>query len=190
MAKIMYYDLETTGVKPWRNSIHQISGEIEIDGEVVETFDIKLQPNPKAEIDPEALKIGNITLEDLKSYMPFREGYEALMCVIAKYVDKFEKSDKMFLCGYNNRAFDDQFLRGLFEQNNDKFFGSWFWSNSLDVMVLASQYLLSLRSKMENFKLRTVAKTLGIEIDESKFHDAIYDIEIIRKIYKIVNNYK
>lgn len=34
--KLLFYDLETTGIKYWRNGIHQISGEIVIDGEVKE----------------------------------------------------------------------------------------------------------------------------------------------------------
>lgn len=41
---------------------------------------------------------------------------------------------------------------------------------------------------MENFKLMTVARTMGIEIDENKLHDATYDIELTRDIfYKIIN---
>jgi DNA polymerase-3 subunit epsilon len=55
-------------------------------------------------------------------------------------------------------------------------------------MVLASEYLLEKRVAMENFKLMTVARAVGIEIDESKLHDAQYDIELTRTIYKIVTN--
>ena len=34
MSKLFFYDLETTGVKHWKNGIHQISGRIVIDGEL------------------------------------------------------------------------------------------------------------------------------------------------------------
>ena len=30
--KLLFFDLETTGIKYWRNGVHQISGEIVIDG--------------------------------------------------------------------------------------------------------------------------------------------------------------
>jgi DNA polymerase-3 subunit epsilon len=74
-------------------------------------------------------------------------------------------------------------LRSWFVKNGDKYFGSWFWSNSLDVMVLATQKLLSKRAKMENFKLKTVAAEFGITIDEQRLHDAQYDIDLTRYIY-------
>lgn len=32
--KQLFYDLETTGTKYWRNSIHQLSGMVVVDGEV------------------------------------------------------------------------------------------------------------------------------------------------------------
>ena len=41
---------------------------------------------------------------------------------------------------------------------------------------------------MENFKLMTTARAVGLEIDESKLHDAQYDIELTRNIYRIVTN--
>lgn len=44
--KLFFFDLETTGVNPARNGIHQISGEIVINGETMETFDFHVQPNP------------------------------------------------------------------------------------------------------------------------------------------------
>jgi DNA polymerase-3 subunit epsilon len=89
----------------------------------------------------------------------------------------------MFLAGYNVASFDAQFLRGMFLQNNDVYFGSWFWSVPIDVIILAQNLLIEERSKMENFKQGTVAKYLGIDVDDTKLHDALYDIEICYKIY-------
>lgn len=106
--------------------------------------------------------------------------------MLAKYVDKFNKKDKFFLVGYNNAAFDNQFLRGFFLQNGDVYFGSWFWANSIDVMVLASAYLAERRPEMENFKLSTVAKFLGVSVSDDSLHNALYDIELTRAVYDIV----
>jgi DNA polymerase-3 subunit epsilon len=41
--KYFFFDLETTGTKYWKNGIHQISGLIEIDGEIKEKFDFREQ---------------------------------------------------------------------------------------------------------------------------------------------------
>ena len=68
-------------------------------------------------------------------------------------------------------------------QNNDKYFGSWFWADSIDCLVLASYKFRKERGRLENFKQMTVAKYLGIEIDEEKLHDAEYDINICIDIF-------
>lgn len=184
--KILFFDLETTGTNPARHGIHQISGEIVVDGQTVEQFNFNVQPNPAAQIEPEALQVAGVTEEQIKAYPPMNEVYNKFVAMLDKYADRFDKKDKFFLAGYNNASFDNQFLRGFFLQNGDKYFGSWFWANSIDVMVLATQYLLVSRPDMANFKQGTVAKHLGIEVDDEKLHDALYDIQICKAIYDIV----
>lgn len=184
--KLLFFDLETTGTNPARHGIHQISGQVVIDGDVKEAFDFRVQPNPKAVIEDEALKVAGVTREQVLAYPPMTEVYRAFVAMLGKHVDKYDRKDKFFLAGYNNAAFDNQFLREFFMQNVDNYFGSWFWSNSVDVMVLASQYLLDRRAEMENFKLSTVAKFLNIMVEDDSLHDAQYDIELTKKIYDIV----
>lgn len=111
------------------------------------------------------------------------EGYRQLVGILSKYVNKFDKRDKMYLVGYNNAGFDNNFLRALFQQCGDKYFGSWFYPNCMDVYVMVTPFLMGVRNDMENFKLMTVARTMGIEIDENKLHDATYDIELTRDIF-------
>lgn len=184
--KILFFDLETTGLKPEKHGIHQMSGCIVIDSVVVETFNFRIQPNPKALIEDDALNIANVTREQIQAYPEMKTVYNQFTKILSNYVDKFNKTDKFFLCGYNNASFDNQFLRGFFLQNNDNYFGSWFWSNSFDVMVLASKHLAANRHKMPNFKLKTVAKEMGITVDENKLHDAMYDIELTMNIYNLL----
>lgn len=184
--KLVFFDLETTGTNPGKHGIHQISGQIVIDGVIKETFDFHVQPNPRAMIEDEALKVGGVTREQILAYPPMQQVYQEFVAMLGKYVDKFNKKDKFFLVGYNNAAFDNQFLRGFFLQNGDVYFGSWFWANSIDEMVLASAYLATRRPEMENFKLSTVAKTLGIVVNDDSLHDAMYDIELTKAVFDIV----
>lgn len=185
--KLFFLDLETTGVKYWRNSIHQLSGLIEIDGEIKEAFDFNVKPHPKAEIEDEALKIAGITRADLEDYPDFEDVYHEIIKILSRYVDKYNKKDKFFLIGYNNAAFDNNFFRAFFVQNNDDYFGSWFWANPIDTYVLASHRLMSERVNMTDGKLKTLAAYLGIPVDESCLHDASYDIELTRAIYHKCN---
>lgn len=181
--KLLFFDLETTGIKYWKNGIHQISGEIVIDGVVKESFNFNVCPHLQCEIEEEALRICNVTKEQIQSYPPMQKVYTQFISMISKYVDKYDKKDKFFLVGYNNASFDNYFLKAFFVQNGDNFFYSWFWVNSIDVMVLATQHLMRKRHEMTDFKQETVARTLGIKIDADKLHDASYDIQLTKEIY-------
>ena len=182
----MFFDLETTGVDVKKHGIHQIAGCFEVNGEVVEEFNIRVAPNPKAVIEQEAMNICGVSEEQIRAYPEMGGVYREFCMMLSKYVERYSKTDKIWLVGYNNRSFDDNFLRAWFVQNQDTFFGAWFWTDSLDVLVLASQYLIGRRREMPNFKLMTVARELGIDVDESRLHDALYDIELTRAVYRIV----
>jgi len=183
MSKLFFYDLETTGVRYWKNGIHQISGKIVINGKTKETFNYKVKPYKDALIEDEALEVAGITRADLQSYEEMDVVYRKLVKMLGKYVDKYTKHDKFYLVGYNNASFDNQFFRAFFTQMGDNYFGSWFWSNSIDVMVLATMQLTAVRDVMPNFKLSTVAHYYDIKVDESMLHDALYDIELTEQIY-------
>ena len=187
--KLLFFDLETTGIKYWKNGIHQISGEIVIDGETKETFNYNVCPNPQCEVDETALQVCGVTREQIFAYPDMHEVYLEFVNMLSKYVDKYNKDDKFFLVGYNNASFDNSFLKAFFVQNGDSFFYSWFWVNSIDVMVLATQHLMMKRHLMKDFKQETVARTLGIELDSSRLHDAAYDSWLTRQIYEAVKSF-
>ncbi len=189
MEKLFFYDLETTGTKFWKNGIHQISGAIVIDGEIKERFDFKVRPNENAVIDEEALKIANVTKEQIMAYPTMKVVYSQIISMLGKYVDKFNKADKFHLVGYNINSFDNPFFRAFFVQNNDVYFGSWFWADSIDCYVLASNRFRKVRTQFKDFKQHSVATALGIAVDEAKLHDAEYDIDLCMQIFNKVANY-
>lgn len=183
--KNIYLDVETSGLNPLKHSIIQLSGLIEIDGELVEEFDYRIQPFPGEPLSKASLEICNITIEDLQTYPTPEVVYKEFCSVLAKYVNKFDKQDKFFLIGYNSR-FDDEFLRSFFLKNADEYYGSWFWWPSLDVAVMAAILTKEHRHKFPNYKLETLAKYFGIEI-QGNLHDALTDCKITRTLYKILS---
>ncbi len=42
------------------------------------------------------------------------------------------------------------------------------------------------RAGMKDFKLLTVARELGLKVDETKAHDARYDIALTREMFRIL----
>ncbi|MFA5376535.1 MAG: 3'-5' exonuclease [Dehalococcoidia bacterium] len=188
--KYIILDTETTGTDPVRNGIIQLSGNIIIptkDHEVVfidEPFDLKMQPFPADIIEDSALAVTGTTREELATRMLCFDGYKEFTRLLGRHISKFDRSDKAFMVGYNI-GFDDSFLRQWFQKAGDRYFGSWFWWPPIDVAVLAAMKLRDRRAELPDFKQGTVAKALGIEVDETRQHNALYDVNICRQIYNV-----
>jgi DNA polymerase-3 subunit epsilon len=185
MIKI-FYDVETTGLNPKLHSIHQLAGIVEVDGSLVEEFNYTVRPHPKAEITKEAMSVCKKSEKEIRDHHEMSTVHKRFLKMLSKYVSKYDAKQKIHLVGFNNRCFDDLFLRAFFELNGDKFMGSWFWPDSLDVLCLASEYLQHRRSGMPSFKLKRVAKEIGLEVDQQGLHDALFDARLTRNVYRIV----
>ena len=194
--KLIFIDVETTGTDPERHGLTQVSGCIQIGSDVVESFDYYVRPYPRDIIEPKALEVTGI---DRRQLLPadhpefiavegqdFQDPhfiYARMMVMLGKYVDQYKKNDKFHFVGYNAHSFDMPFLRRFWDKNNDQYFGSWFWYPCLDVMLVWAQILQQKRAELANFKLSTVARYCGIEVDDTRLHDSQYDIELTRKLW-------
>lgn len=181
--KLLIFDVETTGVLYYRHAIHQLSGSIYIDGVFKESFDFRIRPHEKADIDDKALEISGVDRATVMAYPHRTIQFNTFIAVLKKYIDPYNPEDKLFLAGFKNAYFDDEFLRQFFTLENDESWGCYFWQNSIDVSVLASHYLMPDRHRMPSFKQKRVALWLGIPVDESKLHDGMYDLELAYQIY-------
>lgn len=190
--KTVFLDVETTGLDAKRHGIIQIAAIMDIDGVAVDRIDLKIRPASSCACDAKALEISGSTVEMIREYPHEADQFRAFCDWLSNHIDKFARNDKAFFSGYNS-PFDVEFMRQLFERNGDKYFGSWFWSGTLDVMGLALLRLRADRDQMENFKLGTVAKwILGKEeferiTAEIGLHNAMTDIELTRKIFYKIN---
>lgn len=184
--KKFFYDVETTGLDYKRCSIHQLTAWVEIDGVIVEKLNLHMKPHTKATIEPEALAVSKVTLEEIQAYPEFEAQMTVLITMLRKYVNPYSKGDKMFMIGFKNASFDDDFLKKAFDLYKSKFF-FYFYASSIDVSCLAAQYLMNIRSSMPSFKLSRVAKTVGIHVEDENLHDANYDVFLTREVYNVVS---
>jgi DNA polymerase-3 subunit epsilon len=182
MKKVAYIDVETTGVNFYSCGVVQIAMIIEIGGQLKEALNLRCRPFPNDVIMPSALEVLGKTEEELQAEQDPVNAHRALLDIMDKYVDRYDREDKFWFIGYNS-YFDDQFLRKWFRQCGDPYYGSWFFWPALDVAQIAAQYLYLDRPTMPNFKLGTVAKQLGIQVKEEDLHDAMIDVQVTRDIY-------
>ena len=182
-------DTETTGINLKKNDIWQIAGFI-LDGvEIIDEFDIKFQPFPGTTYDAGALEKTKMTIEDFDLFQSNEDGYREFIAVLTKHIDKFNKLDKCHLIAYNAK-FDSDFIRAWFKKYHNNYYGAYFWSNNIDIMTLAGEFLKSIRPKMPNFKLETVYRVLcsiGLlePLKSDNYHDAMFDIQVELAVYNL-----
>lgn len=184
--KTCWIDVETTGLDPNRNGIIQIGGIVDVMGETQEEFNLRVRPFPDDVICDEALQVNRMTRDEIDLLPDPLEGFRRLREILSKYVDPYDKADKFHFGGYNCQTFDVPFVDNWFRKCGDKYFGSWFWRPSLDVMVIAHDALRRERYRYGSFRLGSVAKYFGVEVDEESLHDALVDIRLTREIYKAI----
>ena len=187
--KRIYLDLETTGTDPATAAITQLTC-IKVDQGVESTLDLRLFPHKGARIDPDALAVTGLTMDDL--YDPSvriqpEEAYREFVrfCDQPKFV---KPHDRFFLIGYNVVGFDAPFLVKLGTRCGDRYTWARYHWPPIDVAVLAANNLSRVRAQMPNFKLMTVARALGLEVDDEKAHDALYDVTITKNIFELFIN--
>jgi DNA polymerase-3 subunit epsilon len=189
--KYCFIDTETTGVERDRHHVFQISGRItDPDLNTLESFNFVFRPHSLEHADPGALEKTRMTVEDLAAFpMSAAEAYEKFIAVCGRHVEKFNKKDKMHFVAYN-AGFDADFMRKFFQESGDNYFGSWFWHPPICVMQAAAWLTQRVRGAFVNFQLGTVCAAAGIGWDETKAHDADYDIQKTVELFKYVTEFQ
>lgn len=181
MNKIIFIDTETGGVNPEKAALIQLSGIIRIDKKDVEKFNFYIKPFENSEVTEKALEIQGRTLEELKTdkYVEEKEVYKQFINLLDKYIDKYDRTDKFIVAGYNVR-FDVDMLKAFFQRHGNNFLFSYLDSSMLDplysIRLLQTAEILPV---LENNKLETWCKHFGIEL---KAHDSLEDVEATKKL--------
>lgn len=180
--KVMFLDVETTGKDSKLHDIVELAVIFEIDGRVTESFKWNCQPFNWDTIEQEALDVHGTTIEQLKEYQDPHKVHAVLTKITDRYVNKYDKNDKLTLAG-QKVEFDAGFLREFFFKAGDQYFGSRFNYRHIDLLATVRMLRYAGVMELANDRLETIAAHFGIEL---KAHDALEDIMATRKALQMI----
>jgi DNA polymerase III subunit epsilon len=157
--KPIYYDTETTGVKPGKDRIIEIAAFDPAGNRTFCTF-----TNPECPIPAESTAITHITDEMVKDAPLIKEALSAFadFCT-GEYV----------LIAHNNDAFDKLFLEAEFERAG-LVIPQWTYIDSL-------KWSRKYRSDLPRHSLQFLRETYGIEANQA--HRALEDVFVLHKVF-------
>ena len=196
--KIVFYDIETSGLVPNKHDIIQIAAiafSIESGNwNELEEFEIKLEFDLE-KADPEALKNNCYNKEVWKKEaVPQKRAIRVFSDFLRKHSDvkrTGKKSGKAFFCcrtaGHNIKNFDDPFVRAFFKRMD--IFCPMDFMEAYDTIQLALwEFGLKMAGSVpKNYQLVTLCNKLGITLKNA--HDALSDIRANSQLAKAILNF-
>lgn len=157
--KPLYYDTETTGVKPGKDRIIEIAAYDPSGDRTFCTF-----TNPECPIPPESTAITSITDEMVKEAPRIREALEAFVEFC---------SGQYVLIAHNNDAFDKLFLEAEFQRAGLKM-PNWVFIDSL-------KWSRKYRTDLPRHSLQFLREVYGIQANQA--HRALDDVMVLHQIF-------
>lgn len=157
--KAIYYDTETTGVRPGKDRIIEIAAF-----EASEDRSFCSFTNPECSIPPESSAISGITDEMVKDAPPIRD-------VLASFVEFCPEGT--ILIAHNNDAFDKLFLESEF-QRAGLTMPKWTF---IDTLKWARKY----RSDLPRHSLQFLREVYGVPANQA--HRALDDCKVLHQVF-------
>jgi DNA polymerase-3 subunit epsilon len=155
----IYYDTETTGVKPGKDRIIEIAAFDPTENREFCTF-----TNPECPIPAESTAITNITDEMVKDAPRIKEALSSFT--------EFCKGD-VVLIAHNNDAFDKLFLEAEFRRASLEI-PNWIYIDSL-------KWSRKYRTDLPRHSLQFLREVYGIEANQA--HRALDDVIVLYQIF-------
>lgn len=156
------FDLETTGISCFKDSVVELSAVKVIGGRVEDEFSSLV--NPQRSIPYEVSKVNGIT-DDMVADAPLFND------VLMKFIDFTEG---MTLVGHNIHSFDLKFIY----RDSEKFYGGIPGNNYVDTLRLARKYL----PQLKRHSLTVLAEYYGISTEGA--HRALNDCRMNQQVYE------
>lgn len=203
LKKLLFIDVETTGLDTAKDGITQIAGSIDYiwrDGEPAQfkqSFNYMCRPfSGDRKLDPKSEDTINMlincygateeTIEEKIDEIYSRpdpiEVFKKLSRVLDAHCNPKYPFNKFQMIGANSK-FDYSMMRRWMEQccGEDLWFSKYTSYHCIDIQQLAMMFKFLGKIKSRDLKLGTIAKKLGVEIKVQ--HDADHDIRATKQIF-------
>ena len=181
MSNILFIDVETTGLDPFRHSLTEIAAEYHENGKCVKKFHkkIKMSAQSQSFVDLAALKATNTSLK-----ATLTEG-EPEDSVTMEFVDfLLGLNQKKIVVGGHNVHFDLYFLKVLLQRFRVDGITGMLSAKVADTGTLSNALKTTGKIPDTVCNLETLSTHLGITTDaEDKFHTAPTDVKVTAKSY-------
>ena len=182
-SKILWVDVETTGLSPKRNGIISIAAFMMVDGAIDPVkgrFVAEMNPVGR-EIEDSALAVNGLNREQIASFHDWQHVGIEFATWMASFCTVFPM-DKA-VCGGYGTSFDVRMIKNWFPETGAYGFHDFIEPTLLDVCEMAKRSLHPDLCLLPNKKLSTVSKALGIDLG-NKAHNAEADILATIEVWK------
>lgn len=178
--KLLYVDIQTTGLDSKKNEIIELSSLLEVNGQIVDAFNCKAQPSNIENLHPDILKILNLSKLDLQVY-PARNIFNTKFL---EYLNKnLNENDRYILTAYNSRFISD-FLYSFLDVYKNNSFQKYFLKYHLDIMEIAKLFFFTGKLNSVDLKFSNVCKSLDIYL---KNDTSLDKIKALYKLHKVLD---
>lgn len=180
MSNILFFDTETTGLNPDTDSVIQIAAQYYQNGRKVSEFETKVAPYRKS-TGLGALATNKTTPAQMLQYPNPQSACDQFVAYITS-LPGFNKWNKIIPAAHN-ATFDIRFLQNFLTVHGYRGWEDIFSHRVVDTAPIARFLIDAGAIDSKSASLGTVAEALGIERDEEKQHEAMYDTELCAKLY-------
>lgn len=176
------FDVETSGLTPEKHALLQLAAIPVINGVEGEPFVSYCKPHKGAILDPQALDINKITVEQIQTFPEPAE-------VIRNFIDWIDSQEALFALLGHNVQFDRKFLYSWMCRHG--FYGDYvtrFRPNDFCTWKLAKEAFKGKRKRPEKFNLQAICNFFEIPYENG--HDALADIRMTYKVYQCLKAMK
>lgn len=182
MRKIIFIDLETTGLDAKKEGVteifakmYDVNGVNDVNGDNISNGVeiINEITNPMKKITPMVTRITGITEEMVKNKRNYKIVFNELKEICEK---EFANGNEIYFVAHNSN-FELNFIR---ETLGEEFTSRLKW---IDTMY-NQRKIHAIRDVMQHFKLKDCVEYFKISYEEDKTHRAGYDVEIMIEVFK------